>query len=113
VGNPGPGHKAPGFTLTSSTGDTVSLADYRGKTVLLYLPEGVGCQPCFDQITDLEKQAAKVKAAGIDKVLSIHHQSTEADRPEGPRRGPAPPVLSDPHVVPFPRPMRPTNTGWR
>src|SRR6266545_1591865 len=36
VGTPGKGQPAPGFSLAATTGNTVSLADYRGKTVLLY-----------------------------------------------------------------------------
>ncbi|GAA3246150.1 peroxiredoxin family protein [Streptomyces labedae] len=71
VGSPGPGQTAPGFSLTSSSGGKVDLADARGKTVLLYFQEGLTCQPCWDQIRDLEKSAAKVKAAGIDEILSI------------------------------------------
>ena len=71
VGNPGPGSKAPDFSLRASNGQTVSLSDYRGKNVLLYFQEGIGCQPCWDQIRDLEQQSAAVKAAGVDEILSI------------------------------------------
>jgi peroxiredoxin len=71
VGDPGPGEQAPGFQLQASNGETVDLADYEGKNVLLYFQEGIGCQPCWDQIRDLEEQSAAVNAAGIDEVLSI------------------------------------------
>lgn len=71
VGNPGPGEQAPGFTLQASNGETVDLADYRGKNVLLYFQEGIGCQPCWDQMRDLEKASAQVQAAGVDEILSI------------------------------------------
>ncbi|MFL4910573.1 peroxiredoxin family protein [Streptomyces sp. MMS24-I2-30] len=47
------------------------MAAARGKTVLLYFQEGLTCQPCWDQIRDMEKSSTKVKAAGIDEVLSI------------------------------------------
>lgn len=71
VGSPGPGEQAIDFTLTSTEGEDVSLSDFRGQDVLLYVHEGVGCQPCFDQIRDLEKQAAKLEAAGIDQLVTI------------------------------------------
>jgi peroxiredoxin Q/BCP len=71
VGNPGPGQAAPAFTLASSSGGTASLPQFKGKSVLLYFQEGLTCQPCWDQLTDLEKDAPAVKAAGIDQVVSV------------------------------------------
>jgi len=71
VGDPGVGAAAPGFTLASTTGTPVSLSSFRGKTVLLYFHEGLGCQPCWDQIRDLHNSEAKLRAAGIDELLSI------------------------------------------
>ena len=71
VGQPGPGQPAPPFTLPSSTGKTISLADYRGKNVLLFFQEGIGCQPCWDQIRDLEKSQSQLTAAGIDAIVSV------------------------------------------
>ena len=71
VGDPGPGANAPGFTLPSTAGDTLSLDDYRGKTVLLYFHEGLGCQPCWDQIRDLDAANGELSAAGVDQLLTI------------------------------------------
>ena len=71
VGNPGPGVEAPGFSLPSTSGSTVNLSDYRGQSVLLYFHEGLGCQPCWDQIRDLEAARAQLKVAGIDQLLTI------------------------------------------
>ncbi|MEV7572955.1 redoxin domain-containing protein [Pseudarthrobacter sp. NPDC089323] len=71
VGNPGPGAEAPGFSLPSTSGSTVNLSDYRGQSVLLYFHEGLGCQPCWDQIRDLEAARAQLKVAGIDQLLTI------------------------------------------
>jgi peroxiredoxin len=70
-GQPGNGSAAPGFTLTSAAGRQVSLSDFRGKNVLLYFQEGLTCQPCWDQIKDLEQNQAALRTAGIDAVVSI------------------------------------------
>jgi len=65
------GAAAPGFTLPSTTGHPVALSSFHGKTVLLYFHEGLGCQPCWDQIRDLDAAWAKLRAAGIDQLLTI------------------------------------------
>jgi len=46
---------APDFTLTSTSGTSVSLAALRGKNVLLYFSEGAGCQACLVQMSQIEK----------------------------------------------------------
>jgi peroxiredoxin Q/BCP len=96
VGSPGISKTAPGFTLTSSTGKTTSLAAYQGKTVLLYFQEGLTCQPCWDQIKDLEKSSANVKAAGIDQVISITSDPANLIARKVKDEGLSTPVLSDP-----------------
>lgn len=58
----GVGPQAPMFTLPSTGGGSVSLADFRGKDVLLYFSEGVGCDTCFFQMRDLEQNATKLSA---------------------------------------------------
>jgi peroxiredoxin len=71
IANPASGAIAPDSTLPSSKGGTIKLSDYHGKTVLLFFHEGIGCQPCWDQIRDLEYDKAKLKSAGIDQLLTI------------------------------------------
>jgi peroxiredoxin len=71
AGQPGAGVTAPAFTLASHTGGQVSLADFRGRSVLLYFQEGLMCQPCWDQIRDLEQNQAQLRTAGVDAVVSI------------------------------------------
>jgi peroxiredoxin len=39
--------------------------------VLLYFQEGLSCQPCWDQINDLEQNEAALQAAGVNAVVSI------------------------------------------
>lgn len=70
-GQPGKGSTAPAFTLTSATGQQVSLSDFRGKNVLLYFQEGLMCEPCWTQIKDLEQNKTALQTAGIDAVVSI------------------------------------------
>ena len=71
IANPASGTMAPDFTLPSTKGGAVRLSSYHGKTVLLFFHEGIGCQPCWDQIRDLEKNQTALKAAGIDQLLTI------------------------------------------
>ncbi len=59
---------APGFTLTSTSGKAVSLASYRGRDVVLYFSEGVGCDACFYQMTEFQSHAAELAKAGITVV---------------------------------------------
>jgi peroxiredoxin len=49
------GDAAPGFTLPTTTGQSVSLDDYRGSPVLLYFNEGAGCASCTQQMAEIEK----------------------------------------------------------
>ena len=59
------GEPASGFTLPSTQGGSVSLSEYRGQRVLLYFSEGVGCDPCFYQMVELERNADRLADAGL------------------------------------------------
>jgi peroxiredoxin Q/BCP len=99
IGSPGIGKTAPAFTLAASTGKQVSLNDYRGKNVLLYFQEGLTCQPCWDQLTDLEKSSAQVKAARIDAVVSVTTDPADLITRKTKDMGLTTPVLSDPDLA--------------
>lgn len=79
VGSPGIGAVAPDFLLpdvmappTAGGGPaTVELSAYRGKTVLLYFHEGLGCQPCWDQIRNLQADPGLLSSVGVDQLLTI------------------------------------------
>jgi peroxiredoxin len=98
VGDPGPGQKAPSIQLPSTNGGTYDLAAQRGKRVLLYFQEGIMCQPCWDQIVDLEKQEGKLKALGIDAMVSITTDPLDQLEQKQADDGFSTPVLSDPDL---------------
>jgi peroxiredoxin Q/BCP len=71
------GKKAPAFTLESSEGDTVSLDDFKGKTVVLYFypkDDTPGCtreaQGFRDAAAALKKKKAVVLGVSRDSVKS-------------------------------------------
>jgi peroxiredoxin len=97
-GEPGAGDPAPEFTLPATTGGQISLSDYRGQSVLLYFQGGLMCQPCFDQITDLERNQAALRAAGIDEVISISHDPVDLLAQKKADMGLSTPLLSDPNL---------------
>ena len=43
----------------------MSLASYRGRDVVLYFNEGVGCDACFYQMRQFEQNAAQLTKAEI------------------------------------------------
>lgn len=99
AGSPGPGQAAPAFTLAASTGGKISLSRYWGKNVLLFFQEGLTCQPCWNQIADLQKHAAQLRAAGISQVLSITTDPVGAITQKTRDMGLTIPVLSDPGLA--------------
>jgi peroxiredoxin len=98
AGAPGAGTAAPAFTLTSGTGGQVSLTDFRGRNVLLYFQEGLSCQPCWDQIKDLEQNNAALRAAGVDAVVSITTDPANLIGQKAADEKLTTPVLSDPSM---------------
>ena len=68
---------APNFTLTTTAGRTVSLADFTGKPVLLYFSEGAGCDACQYQMTDIEKNQAAFAKAGVTVLPIVMNSAAE------------------------------------
>jgi cytochrome c biogenesis protein CcmG/thiol:disulfide interchange protein DsbE len=57
------GEKAPGFTLTAISGETVSLESLKGKVVVLGLFHI--CEPCLMQGSNLQKVHEAVKGKNV------------------------------------------------
>lgn len=95
AGNPGRGEQAPTIDLPSTTGGTFDLAALRGKTVLLYFQEGLTCQPCWDQLKDIQSNSSQFHSLGIDTIVSITTDPLDALKLKVADEGLTMPVLSD------------------
>ena len=85
---------APAFTLPSTDGRIVSLADYRGRDVLLYFNEGVGCDICFGQLVEIERSGV-FRDADLT-VLPVVVNDLESTQQQLDRFGITTPFLVDP-----------------
>ena len=64
------GGVAPDFTLTSDTGDQVTLADLRGHKVILYFYPAAMTPGCTTQACDFTDSLESLRAAGYE-VLGV------------------------------------------
>ena len=67
---------APTFVLASTSGQQVSLADFRGKNVLLFFNEGVGCDSCFYQMSKLESDSA-FDSTGVELLPVVMNTASQ------------------------------------
>jgi thioredoxin-dependent peroxiredoxin len=65
-----PGDTAPDFTLTSDTGEQVSLADLRGRKIVVYFYPAAMTPGCTKQACDFTDSLESLRAAGYE-VLGI------------------------------------------
>ena len=73
------GRPAPPYRTTSLTGDSVSLAQLRGKVVLLNV-WATWCHPCRDEIPQLQALHAQYKDRGLELVgVSVDVDGADAD----------------------------------
>ena len=63
-----PGDAAPDFTLTTDSGDTLSLADLRGRRVVLYAYPAAMTPGCTTQACDFRDSLSSLRAAGYEVV---------------------------------------------
>jgi thioredoxin-dependent peroxiredoxin len=71
-----PGDTAPDFTLTSDTGEEVTLSDLRGRKVIVYFYPAAMTPGCTKQACDFTDSLESLRAAGYE-VLGI-----SPDKPE-------------------------------
>ncbi len=64
------GDTAPDFTLTSDTGEQVSLSDLRGQRVIIYFYPAAMTPGCTTQACDFSDSLSSLKAAGY-QVLGV------------------------------------------
>jgi peroxiredoxin Q/BCP len=64
------GDTAPDFTLPDADGKPVSLADYRGRRVVVYFYPAAGTPGCTKQACDFRDSLTELNGAGLD-VLGV------------------------------------------
>jgi thioredoxin-dependent peroxiredoxin len=62
------GDPAPEFALPDSAGNTVSLSDYKGRSVVVYFYPAAGTPGCTKQACDFRDNLAELNDAGFDVV---------------------------------------------
>jgi peroxiredoxin Q/BCP len=65
-----PGDTAPDFTLPDADGKDVSLADFRGQSVVVYFYPAAGTPGCTKQACDFRDNLAELNNAGY-QILGI------------------------------------------
>ena len=71
-----PGDKAPAFTLPDADGKIVSLADYKGRRVIVYFYPAASTPGCTKQACDFRDNLGELADAGLT-VLGISPDSPE------------------------------------
>lgn len=62
------GDKAPAFTLPDSTGESVSLADYAGRKVIVYFYPAAMTPGCTKQACDFRDSLAELNGQGVEVI---------------------------------------------
>jgi len=62
------GVKAPAFSLTDADGNAVSLADYRGRKLIVYFYPAASTPGCTKQACDFRDNLRDLNKAGLDVV---------------------------------------------
>jgi thioredoxin-dependent peroxiredoxin len=62
------GDKAPAFSLPDADGNTVSLADYKGRKVIVYFYPAASTPGCTKEACDFRDNLSQLNDAGLDVV---------------------------------------------
>lgn len=62
------GDKAPAFSLPDADGNTVALADFKGRKVIVYFYPAASTPGCTKQACDFRDSLAELNGAGLDVV---------------------------------------------
>jgi peroxiredoxin Q/BCP len=62
------GDKAPAFSLSDAGGNTVSLADYKGRKVIVYFYPAASTPGCTKEACDFRDNLSVLNDAGLDVV---------------------------------------------
>ena len=62
------GDKAPAFKLSDADGNTVSLADYRGRKLIVYFYPAASTPGCTKEACDFRDNLRELNKAGLDVV---------------------------------------------
>lgn len=89
------GAKAPAFNLTDADGNTVKLADYQGRKVIVYFYPAASTPGCTKQACDFRDSLAELNEAGLD-VIGISPDKPEKLAKFRDAEGLTFPLLSDP-----------------
>jgi len=71
-----PGDTAPAFTLSDDTGNDVSLADFKGRKVIVYFYPRAMTPGCTKEACDFTSSFDELRGAGYD-VIGISPDSPE------------------------------------
>ena len=89
------GDPAPAFTLSDADGNTVKLADFKGRKVVVYFYPAASTPGCTKQACDFRDNLAELNEAGLD-VVGISPDKPEKLAKFRDAEGLTFPLLSDP-----------------
>jgi peroxiredoxin Q/BCP len=90
------GDVAPDFTLTTDTGQSLSLSDFKGRRVVLYAYPAAMTPGCTTQACDFRDSLSSLHARGIE-VIGISPDSPAKLAQFAERDGLTFPLVSDPN----------------
>ena len=89
------GAKAPAFKLPRDGGGTVSLADFKGRKLVLYFYPKADTPGCTREAIDFSKLRAEFQKAGVDVLGGVGRFGRGPGQVQEEARASAIPLLSD------------------